>query len=345
MNKYIIIITTALTICSCGGNHGKADDPIGESGRTKRTENLLNNLIALSDSSVYLFGHHDDTVYGIGWESDYNNDSTIHSRSDVKSVCNDFPALLSFDLGHIESGEECNVDGVPFKRIRQEVIAHYDRGGLVSLSWTVEDGNKSEAEIAKVAQFLKSLETPYGVRVPILFRLRGAFTKDLWKKTVERLRDEDVVNALYVYSSSTEADGDEEKYLERYPGDDFIDLLGLDCYCIAPEADTTQIADYAIQLDKDMAMVCKVAKERQKAVALTETGYECIKTDNWWTHTLSPVLAHHPICYVLVWRNAHNLINHYHAPYPGQKSTSDFIRFYNDKQTLFLGDVNGLYMN
>lgn len=345
MRKYIIIITTALTICSCGGKNDKPEDPIGESGRTQRTEKLLDNLMALGDSSVCLFGHQDGTVYGIGWESDYNNDSTIHIRSDVKSVCNDFPAVLGFDLGHIESGEECNADGVPFKRIRQEVIAHYDKGGLVTLSWTVEDGDKSEADIDKVAQFLKSLETPYGVRVPVLFRLRGTFTKELWQKTVQRLRDEDVVNALYAYSSDVHAGGDEKNYLERYPGDDFIDLLGLDCYCIAPEADTTQIADYAIELDKEMAMVCKVAKEHQKAVALTETGYNGIKTDNWWTHTLSPVLARHPISYVLVWRNAHNLINHYHAPYPGHKSTSDFIRFYNDKRTLFLSDVNGLYLN
>ncbi len=345
MKKYIIIITAALTICSCGGNRGKADDPISESGRTKRTENLLDNLIALCDSSVYLFGHHDDTVYGIGWEADYDNDSTVHILSDVKSVCNDFPALLGFDLGHIETGGECNIDGVPFKRIRQEIIAHYDRGGMTTLSWTVEKGDKSKADIDHVAQFLNTLETPYGVRVPVLFRLRGAFTKELWQMTVEQLREKDVVNALYAYSSGTEAGGDVEKYLERYPGDDYIDLLGIDRYCLAPAADTIQIANYAAQLDKDLAMVCREAKKRQKAVALTETGYEGIKTDNWWTHTLAPVLARHPISYVLVWRNAHNQTNHYNAPYPGQMSTSDFVRFYNSENTLFLRDVNGLYLN
>lgn len=73
-------------------------------------------------------------------------------------------------------------------------------------------------------------------------------------------------------------------------------------------------------------------------------GYECIKTDNWWTQTLEPVLDRHPISYVLVWRNAHNRPNHYFAPYPGQQSTSDFIRFYNAKQSLFLSDINGLYL-
>ena len=162
--------------------------------------------------------------------------------------------------------------------------------------------------------------------------------------TVNRLKEKEVVNALYAYSPGTEADGDKTKYMERYPGDDIIDLLGLDCYCWAPEADTTQIANYAATLDKNLGMVCAIAKQHQKAAALTETGYECLKTQDWWTKTLAPVLERHPISYVLVWRNAHNRPNHFFAPYPGQQTTSDFIRFYNDKRTLFLHDMNGLYL-
>ena len=212
----------------------------------------------------------------------------------------------------------------------------------------------------RVADFIKSLETPYGVRIPVLFRPWHEHTgnwfwwgqqhctadeyKALWKLTAERLAEKNVVNVLYAYSPGTEPDGDETKYMERYPGDDIIDLMGLDCYCFAPEADSTQIAQYAATLDKNLDMVCRIAKQHGKAAALTETGYECIKTDNWWTQTLEPVLDRHPISYVLVWRNAHNRPNHYFAPYPGQQSTSDFIRFYNARQSLFLSDINGLYL-
>jgi hypothetical protein len=111
--KYLPIAIAAMLFMGCNDNN-RAEDPLADSGRTQRTETLLTNLKQLGDSSVYLFGHHDDTVYGIGWEADYGNDSTIHQRSDVKSVCNDYPALLSFDLGHIELGDERNLDGVPF---------------------------------------------------------------------------------------------------------------------------------------------------------------------------------------------------------------------------------------
>ena len=389
MKKYLMIASVVLLTVACS-NKNKAEDPIGDSGRTLRTERLLNHLMAYGDSTVYMFGQHDATVYGIGWEADYSNDSTIHLRSDVKSVCNDHPALLSFDLGHIELGDERNLDGVPFERIRKEIIAHYDRGGMVTLSWhldnplsggsswvadslkdvetrtvaaVLEGGEKHElflTWIDRVADFLNSLETPYGVKVPVLFRPWHEHTgswfwwgqahctadqyKALWQMTIQRLKEREVVNALYAYSPGTEPDGDETKYLERYPGDDIIDLMGLDCYCFAPDADTVKIANYAAQLDRNLEMVCRVAQQHQKAAALTETGYECIKTPNWWTTTLAPVLAKHPISYVLVWRNAHNRPNHYFAPYPGQQSVSDFVHFYNDPKTLFLRDVNGLYL-
>lgn len=337
MKHFLTIIAAVLGLASCGGNQQKASDPLADTGRTQRTENLLANLMALGDSSVYLFGHQDDTVYGVGWSGD-------EDHSDVKSVCNDLPALLSFDLGHIEEGDTVNIDGVSFHRIRQEAIRHYDRGGMVSLSWTLPQAGVSKEQVDPVADFLNSLETPYGVKVPVMLRLRRYQTRQLWHTIAERLKEKNVTNVLFAYSADATPTADESKYLEQYPGDDIIDLLGLDCYCMAPDADTAQIAGYAAMLDRNLEMVSRVAKQHQKAVALTETGYEGLKTTDWWTHTLVPVLAKHPVSYVLVWRNAHNQPGCFYAPYPGQQSSSDFIRFYNDKQTLFLHDVNGLYL-
>ena len=68
----------------------------------------------------FMIGHHDDPVYGIGWEGD-------SARSDIKSVCGDYPAVMSFDLGRIELGGEMNLDKVPFDRIRKETVAQYER--------------------------------------------------------------------------------------------------------------------------------------------------------------------------------------------------------------------------
>jgi len=389
-SRYSIFILSLVLIAGCNSNKNKVNEPLADSGRTERTENMLGNLKLLGDSGVYMFGHHDDTVYGIGWEADYTNDSTVSARSDVKSVCGDLPAVLSFDLGHIELGDDKNLDGVPFDRIRKEIINHFDHGGMVTLSWhldnplsggtawvadslkdiekntvaaVLEGGEKHEMFLGwldKIADFINSLETPYGIKVPVVFRPWHEHTgswfwwgqelctteqyKALWQMTAERLKDKGVINALLAYSPGTEPNGDADKYLERYPGDEIIDVLGLDSYCFAPEADTLQIADYTQKLDKNLGMIEKVAKEHGKAMALTETGYEGIKTENWWTETLAPVLAKHPVSYVLVWRNARERPSHHYAPYPGHLSSSDFVKFYNLNETLFLHDVNALYL-
>lgn len=380
-----LLALTAIILVSCGCRLPVENDPLADSGRTQRTESLLQNLKALGDSAVYMFGHHDDTMYGIGWQNNDAGDSAVHQRSDVESVCGDFPALLSFDLGHLELGHDKNLDGVPFDRMRKEIVAHDECGGMTTLSWhldnplsggsswvadslkevesgtvaaILEGGVKHERFLSwldRVADFLNSLVTPEGVRIPVIFRPWHEHTgswfwwgqahctaeqyKALWQMTVSRLKEKGVVNALYAYSPGSEPDGNPEKYLERYPGDDVIDLMGLDCYCFAPDADTMRVAAYAAQLDKNLGMACRIAREHGKAVALTETGYEGIKTTDWWTHTLAPVLARHPISYVLVWRNAHDKPGHFFAPYPGHPSAADFVQFYNDSKTLFLHDV------
>ena len=287
--RHIFAAFIALALLSCSGNK-KADDPMADSGRTQRTENLLQNLTSLADSA-YMFGHHDDTVYGIGWEGD-------SARSDVKSVCDDYPAMLSFDLGGIELGDSCNLDGVPFRRIREEIWNHYSHGGVTTLSWhlrnpltggdswdvkdkgvvasILEGGSKHELYIeylSKLVSFLKTLQTPYGVKVPVIFRPYHEHSgswfwwgqdlcttqqyKDLWKMTVDYIRSNGIVNVLYAYSPGIESDGDEKKYLERYPGDDIIDIMGLDCYCFG-EPNDSSLNNYAEKLDKNLGMVCKV---------------------------------------------------------------------------------------
>ena len=192
MKKIILSLAMAAAIISCNSSK-TVDDPLAESGRTQRTENLLANLKNISENG-YLVGHQDATVYGVGWVGDNN-------RSDVKSVCNDYPAVFGFDLGHLELGDSVNLDGVPFDRMKEEIIKQYNRGGMVSLSWhldnpltggsawvkpdsltdqekltaasVLEGGQCHEKFLGwldTLASFLNSLQTEKGVKVPVLFR-------------------------------------------------------------------------------------------------------------------------------------------------------------------------------
>ncbi len=381
--KKIFTLMTMVLIAATASSQSQ-NDPLAASGRTVRTENLLSSLKRIAADGKFMFGHHDDTVYGLGWNGDAD-------RSDVRSVCGDLPAVISFDLGRLERDSEVkNLDGVTADRIRQEIIRHYQRGGVVSLSWHcynplsgrhswVEDNsrelekqtvaailaeggavNKTFMEwLDHVADFLNSLRTPDGVLVPVIFRPWHEHTgswfwwgqnlctttqfKSLWQLTVNRLRERGVVNALYAYSTGLEANGDPEKFMERYPGDEYIDLLGMDCYCSSSEPEAEACRHYIEKVARNVPMLCQLAKEHGKACAITETGYEGIKTADWWTKTLLPAMKPFPLSYVLMWRNAHDKEGHFYAPYPGQLSAADFVKFYKDKRTLFAGDLKDIY--
>ena len=337
MRKHLSIIAAALVIASCGGNQHKADDPLADSGRTQRTENLLSNLKIWGDSTVYLFGHQDDTILGIGWNDEQNDSTSTKQRSDIKSICNDAPALVAFDITGIEKSNQQTADGIALDKIRQEVIDAYNENGIISLSLTMS----SDKTVEPLAAFLNSLETPYGVRVPVLLRLRGKQSKELWQALAEGLKDEDVTNALLVFAPTVDSLTTEQKYLEQYPGDDIIDVLGISYYCDAPEGDTILVANYAAQLNRQLTILATIGKQHGKPIAVAETGYNGIKTDDWWTNTLATVLEKHPISYVLLWRNERP--DNFFVPYPGHMSTSDFVRFYNLPATLFRHDINGPY--
>jgi mannan endo-1,4-beta-mannosidase len=339
---------------------------------TPETQNLLKNLKVISEKG-FMFGHQDDPLYGIGWEGD-------DGRSDVKSVVGDYPAVMGFDLGRIELGSEKNIDNVSFEKIRQEIIRQYQRGGMITMSWHVNnpltngdawDVKNGENAVASVlpggqnhnkflcwlqsaANFFNSLKTEDGTKIPIVFRPWHEHTgswfwwgkdlcateeyKQLWKMTVEFFRGKGVNNLLYAYSPDIQGPG--QIYMERYPGDEYVDILGLDGYHRDNEAG---IESFQNSLNTILSFMTDEGKKRNKPIALTETGLEAIPIANWWTGVLLPIVDKYPISYVMVWRNARERENHYYAPYPGQKSAADFIKFYHSPKTLFCKDIPNLY--
>lgn len=75
-----------------------------------------------------MYGHQDDPFYGITWDWDLD-------RSDTYELVGDYPAVMGFELGGLEMGDAKSLDSVPFTRIREEVIRHYERGGIITISW------------------------------------------------------------------------------------------------------------------------------------------------------------------------------------------------------------------
>ena len=329
---------------------------------TPETKALYANLKKISGNGL-LFGHQDDLAYGVGWKEE-------EGRSDVKSVAGSYPAVYGWDIAHI--GAETNIDGVNFENMARWIQEGYSRGGVVTISWHMENpvtnthswdttravshiipgGSLHEeykAELDTVAAFFRKFAD-----VPVVFRPfhehtgswfwwgKGNTTAEeyvaLWQFTVKYLRDEKKLhNLLYAYSPDKFSSL--EEYLEFYPGDDFVDILGVDDYHGLTNTET------AHETVKRLHAITDLAEEKDKVAAITETGAESIPIADWWTNVLlNTILTDEKtkrVAWVLVWRNDNE--KHHYAPYPKHPSAGDFVRFREHPHVLFEDDLPDMY--
>src|SRR3954469_5341173 len=102
------------------------DRPIDKNA-TKETVSLSRNLKKQINQG-FMFGHQDDLAYGVGWK--YQD-----GRSDIKDVTGDYPAVYGWELGRLEIDHDVNIDSVPFVTMKQLIRKGYDRGGVITISW------------------------------------------------------------------------------------------------------------------------------------------------------------------------------------------------------------------
>jgi mannan endo-1,4-beta-mannosidase len=334
---------------------------------TDETRALLINLNKLKGSGI-LFGQQDATVTGVDWKIPEN-------RSDVRELTGTYPALYGWELSGV--GRESNIDSIPFVMIRQRIIEAFDRGGINTVTWhlnnpvtggTAWDVTQAlhqilpdsslvdiyTSELGKIADFFLSLRNAEGILIPVIFRPfhenngnwfwwgKGHCTPseyiDLWRFTVSYLRDTlHVHNLLYAYS--TDMFENQQQYLERYPGNEWVDILGCENYWDFQSG--SSVSNGVNQL----RMLVEMATQRKKLAALTECGFNGIPVKNWWTQFLLKSIREDSlarnISYLMVWRNANR--KQYYTPYPLQKSAPDFIAFEKDTFTIFEKDLKAIY--
>ncbi len=119
----LTLLLTALALSSFGQ---KLPVPADKKA-TKETIILLQSLNNLRNKGI-MYGHQDDLMYGYTWW--YEKD-----RSDTKDITGDYPAVAGFELGHIELGDKRSLDSVSFVQITEQIKVHYKRGGIVTISW------------------------------------------------------------------------------------------------------------------------------------------------------------------------------------------------------------------
>lgn len=342
---------------------------------TRQTRALYHNLKKLSRKHT-LFGHQHATEYGHGWAGE-------QGRSDVKSVTGSHPAVIGVDFSgfsgrppaDIKQAQESlrqtvvdtyNRGGVT--TVAWHFVNPVSKGGfywvdslsLPAVRYLIPGGQAHDQYkqiLQGIGTWAHSIRGADGKLAPVIFRPFHEFDGgwfwwgkphasreefiSLWRFTVSYLRDSlQVHNFIYAFSPDNKFNTEAE-FLERYPGDEWVDMVGMDNY-----GDMGRGGRYDLEAAaRKLKIVSDYGRKAGKLAAFTETGLESIPQPDWWTSRLLKVMENPDLrlAYVLVWRNDTRSPTHYYAPYPGQVSVPDFLKFYQDPFTLFEQDLKKIY--
>ena len=358
-------------------------DPLTDRNATTLTVNLHRNLWNLMDKGT-MFGAQIPTLYGLDGGSRWFDDGSI-SNSDTKFLTGSHPAVCGWELSGIEVGDLYNIDGEDFNDVRKHIKAAFRRGAVNTISWhchnPVTDGNswdntravyaiipggylnaKFNGYLDRVADFISSLTNDDGELIPVIFRPwhehtgagfwwgKGNASMEefvaLWEYTVKYLRDtKGLHNLIWAYSPDMTHISSRTDYLEYWPGDDYVDILGLDAY-------DRDGADYGHKCLQLVRLANVIAKEKHKMFALTETGLENNNPEEssyynrkWWTQMLWSVVKNQRVSFALVWRNGDlpRIGGHYFNAWRGCYSEDDFKAFASKDDVLLEVDLPDMY--
>ena len=372
MNKFVCIVILLVLVASTVNAQ-----PIDQNA-TEETVNLFYNLQAISKGSL-LIGHEDALAYGLNEDRtrwiDEDNRSDINSITGSHPAVYgwDIGRLeLEDSLANIDN---VNFDRMRYwirtGYERGGIITiswHSNNPQTGGDTWDTSGnapshvnpgGDKHELYkgwLDRVADFALSLIDSEGKPIPVIFRPYHEHTggwfwwgrnsssveeyKTLWRFTVEYLRDiKGVHNFLYAYSPSTSGVNNESNYLERYPGDEYVDLFGTDDYSNIYNSGQKEA------FLRNLRIAVGLAVERNKIAALTETGNELVPDSDWFsTRIVEPIKEDsiaRQIAYFLVWRNGRP--DHYYAPFPGHQAADDLVTIFEDPFVQFETDLTDVY--
>ncbi len=144
-------------------------------------------------------------------------------------------------------------------------------------------------KLVLLADFFKSLLDDDGELIPVIFRPFHEFGGSWfwwgvpyyatsqeyiqnWQFMVDYLREDCMVhNLLYAFTPGFET---EAEYLESYPGDDYVDILGFDTYTSNKIGDESERAVELSEMVSQLNIISTLADQRGKVAALTEVGHD-----------------------------------------------------------------------
>ena len=215
-----------------------------------------------------------------------------------------------------------------------------------------------KTKLDKVALVVSNLKDSNNKLIPIIFRPFHEFDgnwfwwganycspeeyKTVYKFTVDYLKNtKNVHNILYSFSPDntyTNSAG----YLSRYPGDEYVDVLGMDNYGDF----NNQGTNGSNNANNKLKYLSDLAISKKKIAALTETGYRVTNTtpaiQNWFSTYLYDALTKNNVqmAFVMFWANGNG---GYYVPTPSSPNAADFNSFVIKPKSVLQNTLPNMY--
>lgn len=352
---------------------------LADKNATYETKALYSNLWEIQKSG-FMFGHHDDLWYGRKWYDEMGRSDTKDVCGDYPAVFSvDFGSVMDDRFSYDGDKKENLIRKRVIKEAydRGEVITaciHVNNPLTGGDSW---DNSRSDVVkeilnegaptnikykvwLDRLAAFALDLKGSDGKLIPVVFRPYHEHTQtwswwgrscttesefvQLWQYTVKYLRDtKGVHNFIYAISPQMDSPKSRGDFLYRWPGNEFVDFIGMDCY------HGLNPVTFAVNL---MA-ISRLSKELKKPCGVTETGVEGLIDWNgntvfryWTEQILTPSLGQ-SVSMIVMWRNKYDPNeegHHFYSVFKGHSTESNFNTMYNHKGTYFSKDLPNMYV-
>jgi mannan endo-1,4-beta-mannosidase len=373
--------------CACVKYSRSSADP----DATENVKELLRKLYDMSQRKSVMFGQQNAGHIGISIDRFDGTDS------DVKRIAGVHPSVVGIDALMLTGYEGTFKQAVQVtKQLHRENVIitlsmHAPNFAVCDDDFSGYSPNRTEPPIVaeimpggvynarflryldRIAEYAAAVTDDHGELIPVIFRPfhenNGSWFwwgreycttyeyKELFRYSILYLQKEkEIHNFLYAYSPNGPF-ADEAGYLSRYPGDDFVDIIGFDMYHDRPSTNDT----WMDTLTKTCRQVCAIARDHHKVTAVTEAGirmldslggpigYEGLSPANnprpdWFEECVDAIFADplsSEITYFLVWSNFSR--NQFWTPYiidetHGHEMINEFTEFLNDPRVILAGE-------
>lgn len=338
---------------------------------TPETKALYSNLWAIREKG-WIFGHQNDLLNGRKWRFDEGGSDTKDVCGDYPGVY--AVDVASFMDGREVPLQTLSENPHKLRTIKEAydrgmvVMAcmHLNNPLTGGDSWD-NSSNQVAAEILKagsptnekfnvwldnLAALAKDLKGSDGLQIPIVLRpfhehghewswwgstcTTAAEYVALWKFLVDGMKARGVHSFIYAISPAMNGKQTESDFLYRWPGDDYVDFMGMDCYLGINN--TTFL--------NNLKCLKSVAEGKKKPCGVTEIGVEGFQVADYWITNIAAPMAGRKMSMLVTWSNKYDPMgtgNVYYSVFPGHPSEESFRAMYDRPDTFFCEDLPDMY--